>query len=209
MAKRAQDGPLGPEIETEAEVEEAPEAAQEAAERPPSPVSESLESPEDQLERAERERDESLARLQRAQADYANLRRRAQIDLDSALQRSLRPLLEGLLLVVDHLDLALAAPQESDESRNLARGVRLTRDQLLRALAQEGVQPIPQSGRFDPALHEAVATEERDDLEPGTVVETVRPGYTWRGQVLRHAHVKVARERSGTAGKRARDGEPS
>ncbi|HVS08492.1 MAG TPA: nucleotide exchange factor GrpE, partial [Planctomycetota bacterium] len=156
-----------------------------------------------------RERDESLARLQRAQADYANLRRRAQADLDSALQRSLRPLLESLLLVVDHLDMALAAPQESDESRNLARGVRLTRDQLLRALAQEGVQPIPQSGRFDPALHDAVATEGRDDLEPGTVVGTVRPGYTWRGQVLRHAHVKVARERNAGAGERAGDGEAS
>jgi molecular chaperone GrpE len=208
MAKRAQDGPLGPEIETEAEVEEAPEAAEGPTE-PESPRTESLESPEAQLERLERERDESLARLQRAQADYANLRRRAQTDLDSALQRSLRPLLESLLLVVDHLDLALAAPQESDESRNLARGVRLTRDQLLRALAQEGVQPIPHSGRFDPALHEAVATEERDDLEPGTVVETVRPGYTWRGQVLRHAHVKVARERGASAGERAGDGEPS
>ena len=198
MAKRAQDGPPGPDIETEAEVEEAPEAAEGKAE---------LEPPEDQLERLQRERDESLARLQRAQADYANLRRRAQTDLDSALQRSLRPLLESLLLVVDHLDLALAAPQEGDESRNLARGVRLTRDQLLRALAQEGVQPIAESDRFDPALHEAVASEEREDVEPGTVVETVRPGYTWRGQVLRHAHVKVARERS--AGERAGDGETS
>ena len=206
MAKRAQDGPPGPEIETEAGLEESPEAAGAPVDRASRAAPDSS-APEGQLERLERERDESLARLQRAQADYANLRRRAQVDLDSALQRSLRPLLENLLLVVDHLDLALAAPQGSEESRSLARGVRLTRDQLLRALAQEGVEPIAESGRFDPALHEAVATEERDDLEPGTVVETVRPGYTWRGQVLRHAHVKVARERGGAAGEGARAGE--
>ena len=97
------------------------------------------------------------------------------------------------MLAIDNLDLALSAPRASEDAKALSRGVELTRESLLRALAQEGVLPIPESATFDTAFHDAVSTLERDDVEPGTVLETVRPGYTWRGQVLRPAHVVVAR----------------
>jgi hypothetical protein len=44
---------------------------------------------------------------------------------------------------------------------------------------------------FDPDLHQAVAAVETPDAEPGTILETVRKGYAWRGTVLRHAQVRV------------------
>jgi molecular chaperone GrpE len=139
------------------------------------------------------ERDDYLARWQRAAADYQNLKRRSAAEVEGAVRRSLESLLSGLLLVVDHLDLALSSPLESDDARALAEGVRLTRDQLLGTLRQEGVEPTPEGGTFDTRLHEAVATLERDDMQPGQVVDTLRRGYTWRGQVLRAAHVRVSR----------------
>lgn len=139
------------------------------------------------------ERDDYLARWQRAAADYQNLKRRSAAEVEAAVRRSLESLLAGLLLVVDHLDLALSSPLESDDARSLAEGVRLTRDQLLGTLRQEGVEPTAEGGPFDTRLHEAVATVERDDVEPGQVVDTLRRGYTWRGQVLRAAHVRVSR----------------
>jgi len=139
------------------------------------------------------ERDDYLARWQRAAADYQNLKRRSAAEVEGAVRRSLESLLSGLLLVVDHLDLALSSPLESDDARALAEGVRLTRDQLLGTLRQEGVEPTPEGGAFDTRLHEAVATLERDDMQPGQVVDTLRRGYTWRGQVLRAAHVRVSR----------------
>jgi molecular chaperone GrpE len=145
-----------------------------------------------ELERVARERDDLSAKLQRATADYQNLRRRQQMDVDAAVRRGLESLLQNLLLVLDHLDLALAAPAESDEAKKLARGVALTRDQFLAALAQEDVTPIEAGTSFDPARHEAVATVERADLEPGTVVDVLRRGYTWRDKVLRVAHVRVS-----------------
>ncbi len=147
-----------------------------------------------ELESLRRERDDFLARWQRAAADYQNLKRRSAHEVEGAVRRSLEQLLAGLLLVLDHLELALSAPVESEDAKALAQGVRLTREQLLNVLRKEGVEPVrPDGGPFDPSLHEAVATVERDDLEPGSVVEVVRPGYTWRGQVLRSAHVRVAR----------------
>jgi molecular chaperone GrpE len=146
-----------------------------------------------------RERDDYLARWQRAAADYQNLKRRSASEVEAAVRRSLEGLLAGMLLVLDHLELALSSKVESEDAAALAEGVRLTRDQLLTVLRQEGVEPIGESGEFDPKLHQAVATVERGDMDPGRVVDTVRRGYTWRGQVLRAAHVRVSRGPQSTA----------
>ncbi|MEM7306166.1 MAG: nucleotide exchange factor GrpE [Planctomycetota bacterium] len=147
-----------------------------------------------ELEALRAERDDYHARWQRAAADYQNLRRRELTDSEDRVRRTMQPLLEKMLFVLDYLDMALACPTTNDESKNLAVGVRLTRDQFLQALEQEEVRPIPTAEAFDPALHEATATVERDDLAPGTIVDVVRTGYTWRGDVLRYAHVTVAAE---------------
>jgi molecular chaperone GrpE len=132
------------------------------------------------------------ARWLRAQADYQNMRRRAQQELDSALFRTLQPLLDELLLVADYLDMALAAPATSAEARSLAAGVELTRSKLAQALELVDVRSIPTSGTFDPALHEAGESRTVTGKAPGTILATTRPGYTWQGRILRPARVIVA-----------------
>lgn len=132
------------------------------------------------------------ARWLRAQADYQNVRRRAQQELDSALLQTLQPLLDELLLVVDYLDLALAAPITSTETKALAAGVEMTRSKLAQALELVDVRTIPTSGNFDPALHEAGESRVSADKPPGTILGTSRPGYTWQGRILRPARVVVA-----------------
>ena len=145
------------------------------------------------VDRLARERDEYLAQWQRAQADYQNLRRRHMAEIEANRRRSLQPLLESLLLVLDNLDMALSAERTSEESQNLARGIQLTRDQFVRALEQEGVRPVETEGSFDPSVHEAVASVPADQ-PPGTIVQVLRPGYTWGDTVLRPAQVHVAAE---------------
>ncbi len=138
------------------------------------------------------ERDELLAQLQRARADYQNLRKRTQLDIDNALRRALEPLLQSLLLVVDNLDSALATPGSGDDARAIAHGVEMTRKQFLHALAQEAVVPITDTLEFDPRLHEAVSMHETTEQAAGSIVRVLRRGWTWRTQVLRPAHVQVA-----------------
>ena len=150
------------------------------------------ETPAEHIARLEGECEELRAKWLRAQADYKNLRRRGQLDYEAGLQRALQPLFEELLLVHDFLDMALASPTTTDEARNLALGVEMTRTKLVQALEQAGVKSIPTDGLFDPALHDATEAREDPGAEPGTVVETVRRGYTWRDSVLRHARVVVA-----------------
>lgn len=142
-------------------------------------------------------------RLLRAQADYQNARRRAQQELDAALLRRLQPLLDELLLVADYLDLALASPAGGEEAKAIARGIAMTRSKLAQALEQVDVRPIRTSGIFDPTQHEAVESR-TSDLEPGTILETLRPGYTWQDRILRPARVVVASAPEGKAAGKAR-----
>lgn len=147
------------------------------------------------------------ARWLRAQADYQNLRRRAQQELDSALFRTLQPLLDELLLVMDYLDMALAARTTSAETSSLAAGVELTRSKLAQALELVDVRMVPTSGSFDPALHEAGESRAAADKPPGTILATSRPGYTWQGRILRPARVVVATAPAGATATRPQESE--
>jgi len=142
------------------------------------------------------QRDEYVVRLQRSRADYQNQRRRALTDIENGVRRALGPLLEDILLVLDHMDMALQSSVESPDAVSLATGVRMTREQLVRALEEHGVQAVPEGGAFDPNLHQAVASVESEEVEAGSIIDTVRRGFTWRHGVLRHAQVRVAREPS-------------
>jgi len=106
-------------------------------------------------------------------------------------QEEKKRLLRAFLAVADNLARALAC---QDEGEGLRRGVELTYRECQRLLTQEGVEPIEALGQpFDPYLHEAVEVVE-DGGKPGTVVEELEKGYTYQGQVLRPAKVKVVRE---------------
>ena len=62
---------------------------------------------------------------------------------------------------------------------------------LLDVLEKAGLELIaPEGEPFDPTLHEAVMHEPGDGHE-SVVVEILRTGYSWKGQVLRPAMVKV------------------
>jgi molecular chaperone GrpE len=63
-----------------------------------------------------------------------------------------------------------------------------------RALAQSGLERIACAGTpFDPETME-VAEVVRDPARGGTeVIDELRPGYRWRGRLLRYAQVRVAR----------------
>lgn len=132
------------------------------------------------------------ARWLRTQADFQNVRRRAQQELDSALLRTLQPLLDELLLVGDYLDMALAAPVAAPEAKALAAGVSMTRAKLAQALELVDVRPIAATGAFDPSRHEAGESRASAEHAPGTILATLRPGYTWQGRILRPARVTVA-----------------
>jgi molecular chaperone GrpE len=92
-------------------------------------------------------------------------------------------------------DRAEEAPSEEVSAHEaLARGVALVYGELRAALERAGVETYDPTGeRFDPTVHEALATRAADDgVDPGVVLETLEKGYRLDGQVLRAARVIVS-----------------
>ena len=147
---------------------------------------------ESEVERLQRERDEATDSWKRALADYKNLRKRTLVDIDSAVRASKQAMLSELLLVLDYLEMALQTRCETQEGKNLLFGVEMTRDQLLKFLEAQDVRALESEGTFDPERHQAVESVATDAHAPGTIVETVRRGYSCGDHVLRYAQVKVA-----------------
>jgi molecular chaperone GrpE len=146
----------------------------------------------DDLASAVADRDEFHKNWQRALADYQNLRRRLGADVDDAVRRGKKALVADLLLVLDYLDMALAAPATNPETVALRAGVELTRQQLWSALQKEGVALVRETGAFDAAWHECAERVETREHKDGTILSVLRKGYAWQGTVLRPAQVRVA-----------------
>jgi molecular chaperone GrpE len=57
---------------------------------------------------------------------------------------------------------------------------------------KQGVKPIEIQGKkFDPYLHQALMTEESEDVEEPEVSEELQKGYTLHNRLLRPTIVKV------------------
>ena len=76
----------------------------------------------------------------------------------------------------------------------LMEGYQLTCARLRRALSQHQIRRIECLGRaVDPATMNVVELVEDPAAVPETVVAELRPGYTWRGTIIRYAEVRAVR----------------
>lgn len=153
---------------------------------------------ESELKRLADERQELNGQLARRTADFDNFRKRTERERTETYQRALGEVVRRLLPVLDNLQRALDAERvvevkESEEFRHFLHGVELINRQLGGVLEGLGVEVVPTVGeRFDPHVHEAVATEETDAHDPDTVTQEMQRGYRLGDKLLRPAMVKVA-----------------
>lgn len=138
-----------------------------------------------------KERDEIKDRLLRALAEMENLRKRFERDRAEYQQYALSDFLRELLIVLDNFERALKI-QDQAEGKSFQEGVELIYRQYLDLLKKQGVRPIePSDGRFDPAVHQAVLTEESDAVQEPEVAEVLQRGFWLQDRLLRPAMVKV------------------
>lgn len=134
-----------------------------------------------------------LALAQRTQADFDNFRKRAAREAALAGERSVGRVAKELLPALDHLELALQAVEQDPAHAEIAKGLRLVQDELVKALGRVGVQPFSPGGEaFDPTEHEAMTQMPVEGFESGTVAQVYQAGYRLNGSVLRPARVVVA-----------------
>lgn len=136
------------------------------------------------------ERDGYLEQLQRTMAEFANYRRRVDQERVQAREFSTRDLLRQLVPVLDDLQRALGSIAEDQKETSWVQGVQMIERKLSGLLEREGVTPIDAVGQpFDPALHEAVASDPGSGGQ--TVVEVYQAGYRHKNNLLRPAMVRV------------------
>lgn len=122
------------------------------------------------------------SQLVRALADYDNLRKRTQSDMDQLRRTASLKIVLSLLPTLDILESA----QKHLQDQGLAIGI----GEFKNVLKEEGIEEINSLGKFDEEVHEAVETVTGG--KSGEISEIVMPGYKFKdGLVIRHAKVKV------------------
>ena len=139
-----------------------------------------------------RRNEELLDRLRYLQADFENYRKRTEKELKEREDSALMGLVGTLLSALDELELAIENAGKSGEGGELLDGLKMVHKNLAASLRAAGLTRIECVGKpFDPALHEAVEKAQGAVGGEDVVSEEIRPGYRFRGKVIRPSMVKV------------------
>ena len=154
------------------------------------PSVDAAESSAAEVESLRAERDQLLDRVARLQAEFDNARKRGEREQIEFRDYATGNVVEKFLPVMDNFQLAL---QSTGSAEQLRSGVELIVKQMEEVLRSMQVTAISAVGeQFDPRLHEALGSVEREDVPDHQVVEEIRRGYKVRERLLRPAMVRVA-----------------
>ena len=135
------------------------------------------------------ERDQLIDRLARLQAEFDNARKRQEREKQEFRDYATGSVVEQFLPVLDNFALALSSTGTAEQLRT---GVELIVKQMDETLRQLQVVAVPTIGQqFDPRVHEALGSVERDDLPDHSIAEEIRKGYRIRERLLRPAMVRI------------------
>ena len=142
---------------------------------------------------------EVLTAYRQVKTENEGFRDRVSRDVERQFNRRHEKLLLKFIEILDNLDRALEAAEQTYAGNPLIEGLILVRTQLLQTLQQEGLERIPVLGLpFDPAMSEAVGTQPVDDPEHDhVVVKEVLRGYRLHGRVARASRVFVGKHVAG------------
>ncbi len=146
------------------------------------------------LDKLRAERDEFNDKYLRALAEFQNYQRRAINNEKEARQQGASSVLNAILPVMDHFDMALGFDPAKASAAQVMDGVRVIRGELLKALQASGIaviNPEP-NDEFNPGQHQAIMQQAADGVQSGHIVSTFQPGYILGERVVRPAKVVVA-----------------
>jgi molecular chaperone GrpE len=103
-----------------------------------------------------------------------------------------------VLEVIDNFDRALEMSPTANNIESYAKGMQMIHAELLSLLAKFGVsESNPKGLPFDPNEHEALSSEETDDVKPGHVFRVFKKAYRLHDKLIRPAQVVVAKAPEG------------
>lgn len=165
-------------------------------------------NPEDlhlMLEDARNKADEHWNQLLRSKAEFENLQRRHERELENAHKFALDGFASDILAVRDSMELGLdAANNEAADVKSLREGTELTLKLLSDVMERYKIVQIDPNGEpFNPDYHQAMSMLPRDDVPPNTVVAVMQKGYTLNERLIRPAMVMVSQGMPGKVDEQA------
>jgi molecular chaperone GrpE len=135
----------------------------------------------------------------RAIAELENFRKRAEKDQSDALKYGISNFAKEIINIRDNIERAQSSI--SDEAKNneaiksVIEGIDLIAQSVVSTFEKIGIKKIESlNEKFDHNLHQAMMEMENDELEPGTIVQELIPGYTLHDRLLRPAMVGVSKK---------------
>lgn len=148
----------------------------------------------DELTALKKENDALREAHLRVQAEFQNYKRRTEKEKSEIYKYANEKIVVELLAVMDNLDRALdSISHNAEDHQNVLNGVEMIKKSFEDLLEKEGVQVIEAVDQpFDPNLHHAVMTEEKDGCDSDVVIEEFQKGYKLGEKVVRPSMVKVS-----------------
>ena len=156
-------------------------------------------SPEDLIEKLNEEITSLKDQRLRAIAELENFRKRAEKDQSDALKYGISNFAKEIINIRDKIERAQSSI--SDEAKNneaiksVIEGIDLIAQSVVSTFEKIGIKKIESlNEKFDHNLHQAMMEIENEELEPGTIVQELIPGYTLHDRLLRPAMVGVSKK---------------
>jgi len=156
-------------------------------------------SPEDLIEKLNEEITGLKDQRLRAIAELENFRKRAEKDQSDALKYGISNFAKEIITIRDNIERAQSSISEeaknNESIKSVIEGIDLIAQSVVSTFEKIGIKKIESlNEKFDHNLHQAMMEIENDDLEPGTIVQELIPGYTLHDRLLRPAMVGVSKK---------------
>ena len=148
----------------------------------------------EELEKALAEIENFKDIAKRAQSDLINFKRRADDEKTEQRFSIKSSILLSIITILDDFTLAMDMLPEDTESETWLEGIQIIHRKIENLLESQMVTKIDAIGKhFQPWEFEALQYKETKDCEENIVVEVIKEGYKFNGQILRPAQVIVSK----------------
>lgn len=138
--------------------------------------------------------EEEKEKALRAMAEAENYKKRLTREKEEFCKYAVSSFIEEVIPVIDNLELALEHGRKIEGCADLVQGVEMTLSIFNRILKRNNLTPVGIVGEeFDPSFHEAMAQEERPDMDQNSVCQVIQKGYLLNDRLIRPAKVIVSR----------------
>ena len=158
-------------------------------------VKEAEETLEDKMAKIEADLEDWKSAYARKNAEFQKFTKRKQNELEEFRKYASEKVILKVLEAVDNLERGVAASVETKDFDSLVKGVEMTLSQMHGIMNTEGVEPIESVGKeYDPHLHQAVMTENCENIDNDHIIMELQKGYKMKERVIRPSMVKVCKK---------------